>query len=113
MESSLQIISNLNEPTQNQIDELKKKMNPIEQMIISLRPKKKFSLIDNIPDLDYDNEIQTNDNDDQFSSSSVETYENDIGQEPLSNRLYKEIDGKTTRMYREKFFLFVTFFVSF
>jgi hypothetical protein len=88
------------ELTRNQLDELKKKITPVQQMIVSLRPKKKFSLIEYIPDFEsYDNDLNTNDNDPQSASAYVETYENE-NQGSLSERLYNEIDGRTsTRTY--------------
>jgi hypothetical protein len=98
-------MSILNESTQNQIDDLEKKMTPIQQMIISLRPRKKFSLMDYLPDFDYDNEINLNDNDNQFSSAGIETYEND-NQESFSDKLFKQFDEeepkKSTTDYPEE-----------
>ncbi|CAF1392447.1 unnamed protein product [Rotaria sordida] len=101
LESSLQITSNLTaQLTHNQLDELKKKMTPIQQMIISLRPRKKISLAEYIPDFEYDNEIDINDNDIQ-SSSLYETYDSE-NQGSLSEQIYKEIDGQTTRQSTTK-----------
>lgn len=79
-----------------QLDDLKKKLIPIQQMITSLQPKKQISLVQYIPDFEsYNDDI--NDNDVE-SQTFVETY--DINsQESLSERLYKEIDGQTTRIY--------------
>jgi hypothetical protein len=95
------MISNLNdEATQNQINELKKKLEPIQQMIISLRPKKKYSMKDYIPNFDYDNDVNTNDDDNQSPLQTIDTYEND-NQEPFSDRLYKQLDDEeeTTGIY--------------
>jgi len=82
-------------------------MIPIQQMIISLQPKKKLPLIEWIPDFESYNDDNNINNDDIQSSSSIEVYDNNI-QESLSERLYKEIDGKTTRIY----FLFNLVFLS-
>ncbi len=65
-------------------------------MIISLQPKKKVALIGYIPDFaDYEHDDNANDNETQLPISSIETYDNDE-QESLSQRLYNEIDGRTT-----------------
>jgi hypothetical protein len=73
-------------------------MTPIQQMIISLQPKKKYSLIEYIPDFEsYNDDANVNDDDIQ-SSSFIESDENAI-QGSLSERLYSEIDGQTTRIY--------------
>jgi hypothetical protein len=70
-------------------------MTPIQQMIISLRPKKKYSLIDYIPNFEsYNDDVNINDGDTP-SSAFIETYDSDI-QGSLSERLYEEIDGQTT-----------------
>ncbi|CAF1103955.1 unnamed protein product [Adineta steineri] len=88
------------ELTRNQLDDLKKKMIPIQQMIISLRPKEKNPLlIEHLPDFgSYDDDVDDgnimNDIDTQ-SSLFIETYDNDL-QESLSERIYKEIDEQTT-----------------
>ncbi len=97
LESSSPITSNRNvELARNQVEELKKKMAPIQQMIISLQPKKKVGLIGYIPNFDdYEHDDNANDNDTQLAISSIETYEN-VEQESLSQRLYNEIDGRTT-----------------
>ncbi|UJR14879.1 hypothetical protein I4U23_001863 [Adineta vaga] len=86
------------ELTRNQLDDLKKKMIPVQQMIVSLRPKKKYNLIEYIPNFDlYDDELNTmNINDHLPSSTVIDTYDNDI-HGSLSERLYKEIDEQTTR----------------
>ncbi|CAF2721693.1 unnamed protein product [Rotaria sp. Silwood2] len=98
LESSSQIASNLTtQSINNQLDELKKKMTHVQQVIISLRPKKKTPLFEHLPNFEYDNEVDTIDNDIQ-SSSLFETYEIE-NQESLSEQIYKEIDGQTTRMY--------------
>jgi hypothetical protein len=87
------------ELTRNQLDELKKKMTPIQQMIISLRPKKKYSLVEYIPDFEsYNDDFNTNDDVSIQSSAFIETYDDDI-QGSLSERLYKEIDEQNTRIY--------------
>ncbi|CAF3776556.1 unnamed protein product [Rotaria sp. Silwood1] len=101
LEINLQIASNLtSQLAHNQLDELKKKMTHIQQIIISLRPRKKTSLVEILPDFEYDYEMDTNDNDNQSSSSSAlfDTYENE-NQESLSEQIYKEIDGEVTSMY--------------
>jgi len=71
-------------------------MAPIQQMIISLQPKKKVALISYIPNFDeYEHDDNANDNDTQLPISSIEIYDNGE-QESLSERLYNEIDGRTT-----------------
>ena len=57
----------------------------------------KFSFIEYLPDFEYDSEVDINESD-IHSPSFLETYENDH-QGSLSEQLYKEIDGPTTRMY--------------
>lgn len=82
----------------NQLNELKKKINPVQQMIISLRPKKKLPLVIYIPEFDsYDTETNPNDHEHQHSSmiSDIESYDNDP-QGSLSERLYNEFDGQIT-----------------
>ncbi|CAF3401563.1 unnamed protein product [Rotaria socialis] len=84
------------ELTRNQLDELKKKMIPIQQMTTSLQPKKKIALIEYIPDFEsYNDDISITDYDTDFSTS-LESDDADI-QGSLSERLYSEIDGLTTR----------------
>ncbi|CAF2076559.1 unnamed protein product [Rotaria magnacalcarata] len=84
------------ELTRNQLDELKKKMIPIQQMTASLQPKKKIALIEYIPDFEsYNDDISITDYDTDFSSL-IESDDVDI-QGSLSERLYSEIDGQTTR----------------
>jgi hypothetical protein len=93
-----QSLSNVNDAdlTRNQLDELKKKMTPIQQMILSLHPKKKYALIEYIPDFEaYDSD--TNANDAHLPSSSViDAYDDGI-QGSLSERLYNEMDRQTMR----------------
>jgi hypothetical protein len=87
-------------------------MAPIQQMIISLRPKKKNPLIEYIPDFDsYNDDININDDDIQ-SSSFIESYDNAI-QGSLSERLYREIDGQTTRIYSLFFTSKISLFILF
>lgn len=85
------------ELTRNQLDDLKKKLIPVQQIILSLKPKKKYSLIEYIPDFGaYDEDLDMNN--DQISPPLVpETYDNEM-QDSLSDRLYKELDGSTTSM---------------
>ena len=84
------------ELTRNQLNELKKKMTPIQEIIDSLKPKKKQSLIEYLPDFDTD-ETDGNVPEDLENQSSllVDDEENHI-EESLSERLYKEIDEQTT-----------------
>ncbi len=71
-------------------------MTPIQQIILSLRPKKKYSLMEFLPDFEtYDNDIDINDDHTQ-SQIVPETYDNDI-QGSLSEQIYRELDGTTTR----------------
>ena len=87
-----------NEQTRDQLNELQKKITPVKDVIISLRPRKKFSLFEKIPDFEfYDNDENATDHGDQSPSTFVESDDNDF-QEPLSRRLYNEFDGiGTTR----------------
>lgn len=86
------------ELTRNQLDDLKRKIHPIQQMIESLRPKKKHTLLEYLPDFDqYDDRGNTlSDNDEISPPVVIDSYDNDV-QGSLSERLYKEIDGHTTR----------------
>ncbi len=92
------------ESIRNQLDELEKKMTTIQQMIQSLRPKQKYPLFEKIPDFEsYNDNVNLNDDeddddDDVQSPSFVETYDNAI-QGSLSEHIYREIDGQTTRIY--------------
>ena len=82
----------------NQLNELKKKINPVQQMIISLRPKKKLPLVIFIPEFDsYDTETNVNDHEHQHSTmiSDIDSDDHDP-QGSLSERLYNEIDGHFT-----------------
>ncbi|CAF4777399.1 unnamed protein product [Rotaria sp. Silwood1] len=95
--SELTLNTNNVELTRNQLDELKKKLKPIRQIITSLQPKKKYSLIQYIPDFEsYNDDISIIDYDAEISAS-LETYDTD-NQGSLSERLYNEIDGQTTRL---------------
>jgi hypothetical protein len=90
------------ERTRNQLNELNKKMLPIQQMILSLQPKKKYALIEYIPDFEsYDNDVHVhaeNLDDDVRSSLQFDVDDSD-SQESLSERLYKEMDEQTTRTH--------------
>jgi hypothetical protein len=83
-------------------------MAPIQQIIISLQPKKKYSLFEYIPDFEsYNDDVNINDDYTQLLALN-ETNDNDI-QGSLSEKLYNEIDGQTTRMYfffNKLFYLF-------
>lgn len=97
------------ELTRNQLDDLKKKLTPVQQIILSLRPKEKYSLIGYIPDFEaYDQDINTN-NDQISSPFASETYDNEM-EDSLSDRLYKELDGSTISNY---FHIHSSFFLSF
>ena len=87
------------ELTRNQLDDLKKKMAFIEQMILSLQPKKKYVLMEYIPDFEsYDNDFDIHDSHENQRqlSASIDIEENEH-QGSLSEQLYKEIDQQTTR----------------
>lgn len=101
IESNSPIISNLNdESTKNQIDDLKRKMDPIERIVLSLRPQNKTSFWDYLPDLAYDSDTDTNDDyDSPFLSTTTEIYENE-NEESLSDKLFKEFDEKPTGIYK-------------
>ncbi|CAF4760313.1 unnamed protein product, partial [Rotaria socialis] len=100
LDSSLQITSNLVvESTRNQLDELKKKLTPVQQIIVSLRPKKKMSLYEYLPDFEVDGDVVDSSNEGDIQPPSLpEIYETEH-QESLSEKLYNEIDAQTTRMY--------------
>ncbi len=51
-----------------------------------------------LPEFDYENDIDLNDSYIQSAPLTIMEDEND-NQESLSERLYKEIDGQTTRMF--------------
>jgi hypothetical protein len=86
------------ELTHNQLDDLRKKMAPIQQIILSLRPKKKYSIMEYIPDFEsYDTDIDINDDHSQSQIVS-ETYDNDIP-DSLTEQIYRKLDGSTTRIY--------------
>jgi hypothetical protein len=117
MESSSQIVlDSYTEPTQNQLNELKKKLEPIQEMIVSLRPKNKLSLKDyfKLPEFEYndDNDDHSNNNDNEVVPSIGDTYEID-NQEPLSEKLYREFDRNNTGTYQLNFFLRLIFSISF
>ncbi|CAF3419703.1 unnamed protein product [Rotaria socialis] len=98
LDSSLQITSNLVvESTRNQLDELKKKLTPVQQIIVSLRPKKKMSLYEYLPDFEVDGDVVDSSNEGDIQPPSLpEIYETEH-QESLSEKLYNEIDAQTTR----------------
>jgi hypothetical protein len=76
-------------------------MSPVQQIIASLRPKEKVSILGILPDFasyDYFDDINDNEIKPSAISSSMEIYEND-NQESLSEQLYKSIDGTTTRTH--------------
>ncbi len=73
-------------------------------MIVSLRPKKKYPLIEYIPDFESYNDDANIHDGDTDSAAFIETYDNDI-QGSLSERLYEEIDGQTTGIYFNSFLL--------
>ena len=99
--------------TLSQLKDLEKKILPVQQMIISLRPKERFSLLKYIPDFEYDNDVDINDNYIQLLSSSEVNDNNDqllisseidenVNHESFSDALYNEIDGKTRSMYSSR-----------
>ena len=72
-------------------------MTPIQQMILSLHPKKKYALIEYIPDFEaYDSDTSGNDAH-VPASSAVDAYDDGI-QGSLSERLYNEMDQQTMRI---------------
>ena len=85
-----------NEQTRDQLNELQKKITLVTDVVISLRPRKKVSLFETIPNFEsYDNDDNITDNGDQLPSTFVESDDNDV-QESLSGQLYKEFDGIVT-----------------
>ncbi len=95
------ILNSYIESTENQINDLKKKLEPIQQIILSFRPKKKFSDDFYVPNFDYDDDDDDdddiNDNNDEIISTD-ETYENN-NQGSLSEKLYEEFDKTSTGIY--------------
>lgn len=80
-------------------------------MIISLQPKKKYQLLEFVPDFESYNDDDDNSNEDNIQSSSfIDTYDNMI-QGSLSERLYREIDGQTTRIIDDSSFDFYFLFL--
>lgn len=82
-------------------------------MIISLRPRKKFVLMDYLPDFDYDSDVSSNENDSPSPMALLEPDESDESGS-LSERLYKEFDGQTASMFLYRklfFFLLIIFFI--
>lgn len=85
------------ESTKNQLNELKKKLQPIQQIILSFRPRQKPSFGYYIPDFGDEEDVQTNDSDDDGGGGgggvkpNAETYDTD-GQQPLSDKLYQIFD---------------------
>jgi hypothetical protein len=82
-------------PTQNQIHDLNRKLEPIQTIISSLRPMNKTFLADYIPNFDYEDDSQINDDDEQISNPSADTYETN-NEKSLSEKLYEAIDRQTT-----------------
>ncbi|CAF3803762.1 unnamed protein product [Adineta steineri] len=100
-ELQTQITSNINnESTQNQLADLKKRMIPIQDIIMSLKPKRKYGLMDYVPEFEYDDNTDIDDNDTESRSPSIETYENDED-EPLSEQIYKAIDEQISHQTTE------------
>lgn len=90
------------ELTRNQLDELRKKLIPIQQMITSLEPKEKIALIEYLPNFEsYNDDININDDDTDFSAL-IDTIDGD-NIESLSEQIYKQIDGQTTRIHSNLF----------
>lgn len=84
--------------TVNQLNELNKKMTPIHNMIVSLRPRKKFSVLDYVDDLQISNEEDSPDQIDSDTPLSSNEIIDSSNQGSLSETLYNEFDGASTRM---------------
>jgi hypothetical protein len=97
---SFQVTSDLYEEfTRNQLEDLKRKITPVQQMIISLQPKKKYSYGHLLPSFEYDeDETNIKDNDIQSSPLLIEIDEHD-NQGSLSERIYEEIDRENNGMF--------------
>ena len=90
------------ELTRNQLDDLKKKMTPIQEIILSLQPKKKYPLIGYLPDFEsYDNDLSDSEANNLPSLPLVDMDDHEVPGS-LSERLYKELDGQTTRKDKAK-----------
>lgn len=73
-----------------------KKYSFIEQIILSLQPKKKYVLIEYLPNFDsYDNENEANptNHEQLLTIDDEQTFDHDGS---LSEQLYKEIEQQTT-----------------
>ena len=82
-------------PTRDQLDDLRKKFSFIEQILLSLQPKKKYVLIEYLPDFDsYDNGHDENQLNEQIPTTDDDQTIDFDGS--LSEKLYKEIDEQTT-----------------
>ena len=78
------------EPTKNQLNELKKKLQPIQQIILSFRPRQK-PIGYYIPDFDEEEDVQINDSDEQEIKSIAEVDDTNSAQ-LLSDKLYQIFD---------------------
>lgn len=81
------------ESTKNQLNELTKKLQPIQQIILSFRPRQKPSFVYYIPDFGDDDEedVDIDEADDNEIKSMAEVEDID-GQESLSDKLYQIFD---------------------
>ena len=82
------------EQTRDQLNELEKKITPVQNVIISLRPRQIYSLFEHIPDFDFhDEDSNITDHNGQSTSIDADSDDNDP-KERLSNRIYDKIDGR-------------------
>lgn len=102
LESDAQPIPDIHiESTKNQLDELTKQLQPIQQIILSFRPRQKPSFVYYIPDFGDNEDVDIDDADDNEikSTAAVEDIE---GQQLLSDKLYQIFDQSISYSYRKK-----------
>jgi len=101
----------------NQIDDLERKLVPVQDIIESLRPKERFSIHDELPVLDYDIDTQTDENyfdDDNNYDDAVEVSlviknkDEHTTTRTFSENLYNGFDGKRTSRQNEIKLCFIT-----
>ena len=86
------------ESTKNQLDELTKKLQLIQQIIHSFRPRQKPSFVYYIPDFGDEEDVDIDDADDNEIKSTAEVEDID-GQQSLSDKLYQIFDQSISYSY--------------
>lgn len=85
-----------NELTLNQIDDLKRKLSSVQDIIVSMRPRKKYSLYELMPRFEsYENDVNSNETEFQPSASYFDSEQNEE-QESFSEQIYKQIEAEGT-----------------